>query len=83
MAPATDRLRTSVVERTITHDGHEGLARHVRNAVAESTSHGDVIKKDRRGSPRKIDGAVCAIVASDRAAFHATRRPARRRVVSF
>lgn len=31
---------------------------------------GDVVVKDKRGSPRKIDAAVAAIVALDRAAAH-------------
>jgi hypothetical protein len=30
---------------------------------------GDLVSKDKRGSPRKIDGAVAAIVAADRAAY--------------
>jgi phage terminase large subunit-like protein len=81
MAPATDRLRTAVMEHTVTHDGNEALARHVRNAVVKSTALGDVIIKDRRGSPRKIDAAVAAIVAHDRAAFHASKPQRRRRMV--
>jgi len=32
------------------------------------------VAKDKRGSPRKIDAAVAAIVAYDRAAWHAARR---------
>ena len=31
---------------------------------------GDLVSKDKRGSPRKIDAAVAAIVAYDRAAWH-------------
>jgi len=37
---------------------------------------GDLVSKDKKGSPRKIDAAVAAIVAFERAAWHTTgRRP--------
>lgn len=74
MGPATDRLYAAVAEDRVTHDGHPGLARHVANCVAKRTTFGDVIVKDGRSSPRKIDAAVAAIVAVDRAAHHASRR---------
>lgn len=82
MAPATDRLYAAVMERTATHDGDERLAEHVGNTVAKSTAMGDLVTKDKRGSSRKIDAAVAAIVAHDRAAWHAANPPKRRRVVS-
>lgn len=71
MGPATDRLYTAVAEQAITHDGDERLAAHVAHAVAKSTPHGDVVVKDKRMSTRKIDAAIAAIIAADRAAFHA------------
>lgn len=83
MGPATDRAYASVVEGRLTHDGDERLARHVGHCVARSTAHGDVIVKDRRNSPRKIDLAVAAIVALDRAAHHATRPRRSRKVHVF
>ncbi len=82
MAPATDRLAAAVMDGAVTHDGNEALARHVGNAIVKSTSHGDVVVKDRRGSPRKIDGAVAAIVAHDRAVFHLANPPKRYRVLA-
>ncbi len=81
MAPATDRTYAYVAERRLTHDGDPDLARHMRNAVAKTTAHGDVIHKDRKSSPRKIDGAVAAIVALDRAVHHTIRPKKRRRMV--
>jgi hypothetical protein len=33
------------------------------------------VTKDHADSPRKIDAAVAAVVASDRAAWHAANRP--------
>lgn len=80
MAPATDRLYQAVAEQTITHDGDERLARHIGNAVAQASPLGDVIVKDRKHSRNKIDAAIGAIVAYDRASWHANRR---KRVVTF
>ncbi|PQZ85593.1 terminase large subunit [Arthrobacter sp. MYb227] len=82
MAPATDRMYQSAVESTITHDGNKDLASHVSHCVAKSTSLGDLVAKDRKNSPRKIDAAICAIVATDRAAHHG-RRKKRGRTISF
>lgn len=81
MAPATDRLYQAVVTHQVTHDGDERMAAHVAHCVAKSTPQGDLVSKDKRGSPRKIDAAVAAIVAFDRAAFHQQRN--RKRVRSF
>lgn len=81
MAPATDRLYGDVMEHRLTHDGNPRLAAHVGNAVAVSTPQGDVITKEKKSSPKKIDLAVAAIVARDRAAFHSKKK--RARVVAF
>jgi phage terminase large subunit-like protein len=82
MAPATDRLYQAVMTQALTHDGDARLASHVAHCVAKSTPLGDLVTKDKRGSPRKIDAAVAAIVAFDRAAWH-TNRPTKRRAVAF
>lgn len=79
MGPATDRLFQLVMEARVTHDGDARLARHVTNCIAKPSPHGDLVTKDRRMSPRKIDAAVAAVVAVDRAAHHA-KQPKRRRV---
>jgi len=76
MAPATDRMFAAVMEGRVTNDGDPRMARHFDHAVARSTNLGDLISKDKKGSARKIDSAVAAILAFDRAAFH-TNRPAR------
>lgn len=83
MAPATDRLYQGVVTEKVTHDGDPRLANHVAHAVAKRTPMGDLISKDKRGSPRKIDGAVAAIVAFDRAAWHTANKPKKNRARSF
>jgi phage terminase large subunit-like protein len=81
MAPATDRLYQAVVTEQVTHDGDPRLAAHVAHAVAKRTPMGDLVSKEKRHSPRKIDAAVAAIVALDRAAWHS--RKTRRRAASF
>lgn len=83
MGPATDRAYALIAEQRMTHNGDDVLSRHIANAVVKSTPMGSSLSKDRRGSPRKIDAAVAAVVALDRAAWHHTNRPKRRRVAAF
>ena len=82
MAPATDRMYQAVVEQEVEHDGDPRLAAHVAHAVAKPTSLGDLVSKDKRNSPRKIDAAVAAIVALDRAAFH-TKKTRKNRILTW
>ena len=81
MGPATDRMYQAVVNQEITHDGSEALAAHFSHATARSTAAGDLLQKDKRNSPRKIDGAVAAVIALARAAHHSKKT--KRRVVGF
>jgi phage terminase large subunit-like protein len=67
MTPATTRFYEAVVNQTVTHDGDPRLARHVGNCVLRTDSRGSRLAKDARHSPRKIDLAVCAVMALDRA----------------
>jgi phage terminase large subunit-like protein len=78
MAPATDRLYQAVTTGAVTHDGDERLAAHIAHCIAKRTPMGDLVSKDKRGSPRKIDAAVAAIVAYDRAAWHNTKSTKKR-----
>ena len=82
MAPATDRTYAAITTGELSHDGDAVLAEHMQNAVAKSTAMGDLISKDKRNSNKKIDSAVAAIVAYDRAAWHLANPPKRRRVVA-
>lgn len=82
MAPATDRLYQAVITKAVTHDGDCRLAAHIAHCVAKPTPMGDLVSKDKRGSPRKIDAAVAAIVAFDRAAWHVNNSN-RKRTRSF
>ena len=67
MVPACAKFYDAVVEKRIVHDGDGLLARHISNAVTKIDQLGVRIVKDQRNSPRKIDGAVAAVIAVDRA----------------
>ena len=82
MAPATDRLYAAIMDETMTFDGDPRLVEHINNCVPKSTALGDLVHKDKRNSTRKIDLAVAAIVAYDRAAWHLANPPKRRRVIA-
>lgn len=78
MEPACTRFYASVAggdeddaAMPLTHDNDPRLARHLRNAVTKRTRGGDVITKESLDSPRKIDIAISAVVAFDRACWHA------------
>jgi phage terminase large subunit-like protein len=71
MSAACDRFRTGVIEGGLTHDGSHTLARHLGNCVPKDTPSGTIVQKEHPDSPRKIDAAIAAIVAYDRAAWHA------------
>jgi phage terminase large subunit-like protein len=58
----------------VSHDGDERLASHLAHCIAKPTPLGDLVSKDKKGSPRKIDAAVAAIVAFDRAAAHGAKQ---------
>ncbi|NKY17804.1 terminase large subunit [Tsukamurella spumae] len=79
MAPATDRFYGAVVDGRLAHDGNDRLAEHLGNAVAKRTPMGDLVAKDKKNSKHKIDAAVAAIIALDRAAFHSNKKSTRAR----
>jgi hypothetical protein len=68
MTPATARFYEAVVNGQLTHSGDSRLARHVGNAVLREDARGARLAKERRDSPRRIDAAVAAVMAPDRAA---------------
>ena len=83
MTPATTGLYEAVVNRAITHDGNPDLARHVGNATVRDDARGVRLAKQSRGSRRRIDLAVCAVMAHARAQHYAQTPIRRRRVVAF
>jgi phage terminase large subunit-like protein len=67
MVPACQKVFQAVTEGNLTHDGNPTLARHLSNTVIKVDRLGPRIVKEHRGSPRKIDAAVAAVIAFDRA----------------
>lgn len=74
MVPATQRFYEAVLNRGVTHSGDPRLARHVDNCVIKTDQRGSRLAKETKSSPRKIDLAVAAVMAHERA--HAPAAPA-------
>jgi len=77
MGPACQRFRNAVLESALTHDGSTVLTRHLSNGVTSPTRFGDVWKKSAKDSPHKIDAAIAAAIAHDRARWHYENPPVR------
>ena len=71
MVPATRRMYDAILDGTLTHDGDPRLARHMANCVLKEDARGARITKASAASPQKIDLAVAAVVALERASFWA------------
>jgi len=67
LAPATASFYEAVLNKALTHDGHPELARHISHAVIKQDPRGVRITKESKKSPRRIDLAMAAIMAFDRA----------------
>lgn len=72
MTPATTKLYEAVVNGIVSHDGNIALARHIQNAVLFTDSRGSRLRKETKGSPKKIDLVVTAVMAHDTATRLAT-----------
>jgi len=70
MVPAVREFYAAATGGGLTHDGDARLARHVANATVKEDSRGTRIAKQAHG--QKIDLAVCAVMAHDRARATAT-----------
>ena len=67
MSEVCSRFYSAVVGREVRHDGDPRLARHLANAILKETVNGSYITKEARHSAKKIDLAVAAVIAYDRA----------------
>ncbi len=67
LTPATTKLYEAVVNKAVTHSGDKDLALHVAHAVVKTDARGTRITKEHKSSPRRIDLAMAAIMAFDRA----------------
>ncbi|MEU2513770.1 hypothetical protein [Streptomyces syringium] len=86
MCEATERFHSAVVVGDLKHDGDSDLTRHCLNAVTREVPQGLLITKDSPRSKKKIDLAVCAILAFEARAdaiADGRMRLQRRRVVGF
>lgn len=68
MMPATSRFFEAVMNHELIHSRNQDLARHINNAVLKTDSRGSRLSKETKYSARKIDLAVAAVMAFDRAA---------------
>jgi phage terminase large subunit-like protein len=67
MVPATTRFGEAVLGKRLTHTGDTDLGRHIGNCVLKIDRIGPRIVKEHKMSARKIDLAVAAVIAYDRA----------------
>ena len=75
MVPSTAKFYDAVVSGQVSHDHNPTLARHLDNCVVKVDAKGPRVVKEHRGSPRKIDCAVAAIIAFDRATHRREAEP--------
>jgi phage terminase large subunit-like protein len=70
MVPACAGFADAVAQEKLSHNGDPVLARHLDNCTVKIDRFGPRVVKEHKGSPRKIDAAVCAIMSWDRAKYH-------------
>lgn len=59
-----ERFNDAVLEQELLHDGHRTLRQHILNAHRHPTTYEAIsIRKASKDSSRKIDAAVCAVLA--------------------
>jgi phage terminase large subunit-like protein len=67
MIPATTRYYEAVVNQQLTQSGDPRLARHLSNCAIKTDNRGSRLTKEHRHSTRRIDLAVAAVMAHERA----------------
>ena len=70
MVPATKRFADAILEgdlKIVNNENAPHLMRHIENCRLKTDRLGSRIVKDHTGSSRKIDAAVCAVMALDSA----------------
>jgi phage terminase large subunit-like protein len=67
MTPATTRLYEAIVNGDVTHSGDARMARHVAASALKVDSRGTRLAKEHKHSRRRIDLAIAAVMAHDRA----------------
>jgi phage terminase large subunit-like protein len=82
LTPATTDTYQAAINGEMTHSGNPDLARHVANATVTEDARGVRLAKEKRNSKRRIDAAVCVVMAHSRATWRATKKT-RKRTISF
>lgn len=67
MLPATEGFFRAVVDGRISHPGDEPMTRHMGNVNVVQTRQGQKLQKEHPNSTKKIDLAICAVMAYQRA----------------
>lgn len=80
MTPATQATWEAVVNESVEIVADDTFSEHLLNCRVTEDSRGTRVRKDKKDSPRKIDAAVCFIMAFSRAAYLATEKPKRRKI---
>ncbi len=79
MIPATARFYDAVLDRKLSYckarPHGKAIETHVGNARIKESAQGIMVRKENKDSPAKIDLAVCAIMAHDRATRARNRAP--------
>lgn len=78
IAPMAQQFLADLVAQEIGHDGDPRLQRHVLNAVATEAGS---FKKEKKGSPRKVDLLACAVLANGARQATKDRKSTTRRAV--
>lgn len=78
IAPMAQQFLSDLISKEIGHDGDPRLQRHVLNAVATESGS---FRKEKRGSPRKVDLLACAVLANGARHASKDRKTTTRRAV--
>ena len=73
MAAAVSAFYQAASSGNLSHDGDTGMTRHIQSATMKETAQGAYITKPPN-SPLKIDAAIAAVIAYNRAYWHATSK---------
>jgi len=68
------RFYDAVVNGAMSHNGDRQLAQHISNCVIRKDARGACLLKSDKNSTRRIDAAVAAVMAHDRACYLADSR---------
>ena len=77
MSPATALATDAINNQNVRIVKNDTLCEHILNARVREDNRGVKIQKEQKDSKRKIDGAICFVMAHSRAHFLANKRGGR------